>query len=174
MLKNEQFAILTSVCVMAHIIRTTYEILKHKKVLIPGRGSFIIILFTMCLLWLSWFGLCNLDIYKLEMPGIFRYFGVFLLGLGLVVFITGLATIKSLESYKGDLITFGIYSIIRHPMYLGFILWLIGMPLYYGGMISLALCIVFIVNVLYWRHLEEKELEIRFPAYKDYKKTTIF
>lgn len=173
-MKSSQFAILTGVCVMAHIIRTTYEILKHKKLLIPGRGSFIIILITMCLLWLSWFGLCKQDVYKTEIPGMLRYFGVFLLGMGLVVFIIGLATIKSLESYKGDLMTHGIYSIIRHPMYLGFILWLIGMPVYSGGIISLALCIVFIANVLYWRHLEEKELEIRFPAYKDYKKTTIF
>jgi protein-S-isoprenylcysteine O-methyltransferase Ste14 len=173
-MKNEQFYILMGVCVIAHIVRTTYEILKHKKLLIPGRRSFIIILINMCLLWLSWFGLCSLDVYKTEMPGILRYFGVFLLGLGMVVFITGLATIKSLESYKGDLMTHGIYSIIRHPMYLGFILWLIGMPLYSGGFISWALCIVFIANVLFWRHLEEKELEIRFSAYKDYKKTTIF
>ena len=128
----------------------------------------------MLLLWASWFALCILDINKIDLPDIIRYFGIFLVILGILVFLTGLLTIKALESYDGDLITHGIYSKVRHPMYLGFILWLIGMPVYSGGLISFALCIVFIVNVLFWRHLEEKELENRFPAYKEYKKTTIF
>jgi protein-S-isoprenylcysteine O-methyltransferase Ste14 len=98
----------------------------------------------------------------------------FFVVLGIFAFISGLLTIKALESYNGDLITHGIYSKIRHPMYLGFILWLIGMPVYCGGIISFALGIVFIVNVLFWRHLEEKELESRFPDYEKYKKTTLF
>jgi protein-S-isoprenylcysteine O-methyltransferase Ste14 len=59
-------------------------------------------------------------------------------------------------------------------MHLGFILWLIGMPAYCGGLYSFILCIVFILNVLVWRHLEEIELVNRFPAYKDYKKKRYF
>jgi protein-S-isoprenylcysteine O-methyltransferase Ste14 len=42
-------------------------------------------------------------------------------GIGVIVFLTGLLTIKTQESYEGDLIRTGIYSIIRHPMYLGLI-----------------------------------------------------
>jgi len=34
--------------------------------------------------------------------------------------------------------------------------------------------LLFIVNVLFWRSLEEMELEKRFPSYRDYKKTTLF
>jgi protein-S-isoprenylcysteine O-methyltransferase Ste14 len=59
-------------------------------------------------------------------------------------------------------------------MYTGFILWLIGMPLYHGGLSSFGLCIIFIANVLFWRHLEEKELETRYAGYKEYKKSTLF
>jgi len=128
----------------------------------------------MLLLWLSWFALCSLDIYKIALPDIIRYAGISLVGMGVIVFLTGLLTIKSLESYEGDLITRGIYSKIRHPMYLGFILWLIGMPFFNGGLLSFALCIVFIANVLFWKYLEEKELVNRFSAYKEYKKKTIF
>jgi protein-S-isoprenylcysteine O-methyltransferase Ste14 len=92
----------------------------------------------------------------------------------MVLFLTGLFTIKTLESYKGNLITKGIYSKIRQPMYTGFILWLIGPPLLYGSLYSFVLSIVFIANVLYWRQLEEYELEKRFPEYLNYKKKTLF
>jgi protein-S-isoprenylcysteine O-methyltransferase Ste14 len=173
-MKKELFFILVIVCTLAHITRAIYEILKHKKRIKASRLSFIIVFTNMLLLWASWFALCILDINKIEVPDIIRYFGIFLVVLGILVFLTGLITIKALESYDGDLMTHGIYSKIRHPMYLGFILWLIGMPVYYGGLISFALCIVFIVNVLIWRHLEEIELENRFPAYREYKKTTLF
>lgn len=173
-MKKELFFILVIVCSITHIIRATYEILKHKKKIMATRFSFVIMLTNMILLWTSWFALCILDISKFDMPGLLRYAGIFLVVAGILVFLISLLTIKALESYDGDLITHGIYSKIRHPMYLGFILWLIGMPVYSGGLISFALCIVFIVNVLFWRHLEERELEIRFPAYKEYKKATIF
>jgi protein-S-isoprenylcysteine O-methyltransferase Ste14 len=173
-MKKELFLILVIICTLAHIIRAIYEILKHKKIIKATKLSFIIVFVNMFLLWMSWFALCSLDNYKIDMPDIIRYFGIFLVVLGIIVFLTGLYTIKALESYNGDLMTHGIYSKIRHPMYLGFILWLIGMPVYCGGLISFALCIVFIVNVLFWRHLEETELENRFPAYKEYKKNTIF
>jgi protein-S-isoprenylcysteine O-methyltransferase Ste14 len=59
-------------------------------------------------------------------------------------------------------------------MYLGFLLWLIGPPIYSGGFFSVILSLLFICNVLFWRYLEEKELEKRFPAYLDYKKLTLF
>jgi protein-S-isoprenylcysteine O-methyltransferase Ste14 len=173
-MKKELFYILVIICIVSHIIRATYEILKHKKRIKATRLSFIIVFTNMLMLWASWFALCILDTNSIDLPDIFRYFGIFLVVLGILVFLTGLFTIKALESYDGDLMTHGIYSKIRHPMYLGFILWLIGMPVYCGGLISFALCIVFIVNVLFWRNLEEKELENRFPAYKEYKKTTIF
>jgi len=173
-MKKELFFILIIVCTITHIIRTVYEILKHKKMLKPYKLSFIIVLINMLLLWASWFALCSLDIYKIDLPDIINYLGITFVGLGIIIFLTGLLTIKSLESYEGDLITRGIYSKIRHPMYLGFILWLIGMPIFNGGLLSFALCIVFAANVLFWRHLEEKELENRFSAYKEYKKTTIF
>jgi len=173
-MKKELFLILVIVCTLTHIIRTIYEILKHKKIIKATRLSFIIVFPNMLLLWASWFALCILDINRIDLPDIVSYFGIFLIVLGIIVFLSGLYTIKALESYDGDLITHGIYSKIRHPMYLGFTLWLIGMPVYCGGLISIALCIVFIVNVLFWRHLEEIGLENRFPAYKKYKKTTIF
>jgi protein-S-isoprenylcysteine O-methyltransferase Ste14 len=128
----------------------------------------------MAILWMSWFWICSHDIYRIHLSDIVRYSGALLIGIGIIVFFNALFTIKTLESYDGDLITKGIYSKIRHPMYLGFILWLIGFPVCFGAVYSVMLSFIFIANVLFWRYLEELELIKRFSSYKDYKKTTLF
>jgi protein-S-isoprenylcysteine O-methyltransferase Ste14 len=168
------FIILIIVCVSTHIIRTAYEILKHNQTLKPGKLSFVIMFINMVLLWVSWVLLCSYDIFKIHLPAVIRYSGLLIAGSGLVLFLTGLFKIKTLESYDGDLIKNGIYSKIRHPMYAGFILWLIGFPVFFRAGFSMMLSLLFIGNILFWRYFEEKELEKRFPAYSDYRKTTIF
>ena len=168
------FNVLVIFCITTHIIRFGYEILKHKKLLLPNKISFFVILSNMLLLWSSWYLLCSSDPFVISFPTILKYFGMLLVIIGVVLFLTALFTIKSLETYVGDLITTGIYSMFRHPMYLAFILWLLGLPIYFGGLYSLILAILFIINVLFWKHLEEIELIKRFPGYKDYKKRTLF
>lgn len=173
-MKKELFFVLVIICIITHVVRSVYEILKHRQKLKPGKSSFVIILFNMILLWVTWVLLCRYDIYRIDFPDIIRYTGISLTVIGIIAFLAGLFTIKTLESYDGDLITDGIYTLTRHPMYLGFILWLIGFPLYFGALFSLILSLLFICNILFWRSLEEKELEKRFPSYQDYKKTTLF
>jgi protein-S-isoprenylcysteine O-methyltransferase Ste14 len=128
----------------------------------------------MVLLWTSWFVLCRLDKSVIYLPGIISWFGIILVVAGVILFLVALFTIKTLETFKGDLITYGIYSKIRHPMYLGFLFWSIGSPVFYGALYSFILAILFSINVLYWRHLEEIELVNRFPGYISYKAKTIF
>ena len=171
---NQTFTALVILCITTHIIRTTYEILKHKKIVQASKLSFAIIFTNMALLWMSWFTLCSLDVYKINLPAVVRYFGIVLNLLGLILFLTALFTIKTLETYNGDLITKGIYTKVRHPMYSGFICWLIGTPVFYGAVLSFALAVLFIANVLFWRYLEEIELEKRFAGYKEYKIKTFF
>jgi len=173
-MNGRTFIILISLCVITHIIRTVYEALKHKNILKPTKISFAIIFTNMAVLWISWFALCSIDIYKINLPGIINYLGLLLCIIGLIFFITALFTIKTLETYDGDLITKGIYLKIRHPMYLGFILWSIGFPIYFGAIFSFILSFAFIANILFWRYLEEIELDKRFPNYKEYKVKTLF
>ena len=168
------FNVLVVFCIATNIVRLIYEILKHKKLLLPNKISFLVILFNMLLLWSSWFLLCSSDPFIISLPRIINYFGLLLVIIGVVLFLTALFTIKSLETYVGDLITAGIYSVIRHPMYLAFIFWLLGLPIYFEGLYSLILAVLFIINVLFWKHLEEIELIKRFAGYVDYKKHTLF
>lgn len=171
---KQTFIILIIVCLCTHIIRSTYEILKHKQTLKPGKLSFVIMFTNMFILWVSWVLLCSYDVYKIHLPAVIRYLGFLISGIGMILFLTGLFTIKTLESYDGDLIKTGIYSKIRHPMYAGFICWLIGFPVFFRAGFSIILSLLFIGNILFWRHLEEIELEKRFPSYPDYRRTTIF
>jgi protein-S-isoprenylcysteine O-methyltransferase Ste14 len=173
-MKNYLFLILAGICICAHIVRTIYEILKHRKRLVPDKYSFIIVFINMILLWVSWFLLCSVDPFRLELPSVINYMGLMLVLIGVLIFLVAFSTIKSLETYEGDLITHGIYSRIRHPMYLAFILWLIGMPVFYGAYFSLGMSILLIVNVLLWRHLEELELINRYIGYREYRQRTLF
>lgn len=173
-MSSRTFIILVSLCVITHIIRTIYELLKHKKILEPNKLTFVIVFTNMAVLWATWFSLCSADVYKINLPQIIHYLGFLLCLIGLILFITALFTIKTLETYDGDLITKGLYSKIRHPMYLSFILWSIGFPIFHGAIFSFVLSFVFIANILFWRYLEEIELEKRFTDYKDYRTKTLF
>lgn len=173
-MKNQSFILLVSLCIITHIVRTVYEILKHKNKLVPSKLSFVIIFSNMAVLWISWIALCSADIYRIKLHDIVNYLGLFLFLIGVIIFLTALFTIKTLETYDGDLITKGIYSKIRHPMYLSFILWLIAAPIFFGSVFSFILSLLFICNILFWRYLEELESDKRFPEYKVYKTKTIF
>ncbi|MDD5362424.1 MAG: NnrU family protein [Ignavibacteria bacterium] len=173
-MENKKYIIFAGVCVLTHVVRTVYEILKYKKKIRPGKLSFAIIFADMALLWLSWFALCGLDTFKINLSVIIMYAGMLLAAIGFGIFLTALFTIKAFETHEGDLMTKGIYSKLRHPMYLGFVFWLIGFPVYCGAGLSMILAVIFVANVLLWRYLEEKELIERYLDYAAYKKTTWF
>lgn len=173
-MEDHLFLFLILLCTITHIIRLIYEVMKHKKIIKPNKISFIIIFSNMVLLWTSWFLLCSVDKSYLNLPPILNYFGIVLVVTGIIIFLIALFTIKTLETYEGGLITNGIYSRIRHPMYLGFLFWLIGLPIFYGGVYSILISIPFIINVLFWRYLEEIELLNRFSDYVAYKRKTFF
>jgi protein-S-isoprenylcysteine O-methyltransferase Ste14 len=73
------------------------------------------------------------------------------------------------------LVTSGLFSRIRHPMYTGFILWILGWVFFYGAATSLIVALVCIGNILYWRQIEEKNLVSAYgEAYLRYRMKTWF
>ncbi len=72
-----------------------------------------------------------------------------------------------------ELVTCGPYSMCRHPVYLGFTLYIIGLALTYGSIGSIIVTGVASFLLILWTFLrEEKKLMKKFPEYAEYKKST--
>ena len=79
------------------------------------------------------------------------------------------APVVKIQEERGHAIaTGGPYAIVRHPMYAGAILFLIGTPLLLGSWYGLALAPVIVVAFALRAVLEERTLAAQFPDYADY------
>ena len=168
------FVVSFVVCFLCYAIRTAFNILKYKRhKLVEKKGTMVIIYIVMFVLWFSWAQMCFFDPFEITMSGSVRYIGLILFLIGIFILIISHTSLKGFED-KGQLVTKGIYSKIRNPMYLGFILWIIGFPLFLQSPVALASGIIWIAHIMYWKMLEEKELEKKYEAYREYKQKTWF
>lgn len=126
----------------------------------------------MAFLWFSWFQMCFFDPLKINIPAWLRYTGLLLFITGFLLFL--FSNIKLNEDKTDKIVTSGIYSKIRNPMYLGFIIWLVGFPLFLQSAITLLSSAIWISFIIHWKILEEKELENKDPKYGEYKNQTWF
>lgn len=78
------------------------------------------------------------------------------------------ATIQIAEDQK--VISTGPYAIVRHPMYAGAFVMLVGMPLALGSWLGL-LALFLVIPVIIWRLLDEERILSRdLPGYIEYQK----
>jgi protein-S-isoprenylcysteine O-methyltransferase Ste14 len=105
--------------------------------------------------------------------------GLALFIIGLIIMVVGQATLW--RNYSGTvvirvdhkLITHGIYRFTRNPIYLGFIMVLIGLPVYAESLYGFLTSLVLIPIILNRIRLEEVLLTEEFPdAFQKYKGTT--
>ena len=167
------FYIFFGVCFICFTIRTSYYVLANRGSRLAENKKFITILFVMMFfLWFSWFWMSFNDPYEMDLPLWVRYIGLAIFIIGFSLFIFSHLKIRGQENDK--LITSGIYSKIRHPMYLGFIIWIIGLPTFMNATFALGSAIIWIPHILYWRISEERQLGKKFKNYQEYKKKTWF
>jgi protein-S-isoprenylcysteine O-methyltransferase Ste14 len=99
--------------------------------------------------------------------------GALLMVVGTLLVALGWATLYR-GVKDGELVTWGLYSVSRHPQYLGFLLviagWLIGWPTLLNCIFSTVL-MVFYVRAC---RKEERELTGIYPSYPAYKARTPF
>ncbi len=169
------YIILAALFILSLSIRSGYELLKDAgKVKPESKPLFAFIFTTMCALWVSWFSLCPLDPFKVAMPEAVRAIGMALFASGMILAIGALLQLKGLENID-HLETSGLYARIRHPMYTGFILWILGWSMYHNALFSLFIGMLGIANILHWRSLEERRLAVQYgDAYLRYRSTTWF
>ncbi len=128
---------------------------------------------------LAWFAFIPIDVFRLRLmpspPVSVSVFGVILSLAGYVAIWTTLfqnafaAPIVKDQSERGQvLIDTGLYGRIRHPFYLGMLLFFMGLTLWLescAGVLVLLLPIVFMVARI---RVEEKTLKKTLPGYTDY------
>ena len=155
------------------MIRTSYHVLDNRGSKLAENKILLNALFVvMFFLWFSWFGMSMNGPYEMNLPLWARYTGLAMFIFGVSLFVISHLKIRGLESEK--LVTSGIYSRIRHPMYLGFIIWIIGFPMFMNALFVLASAIIWIPHILYWRMSEERQLTKKYEDYEEYKKKTWF
>ena len=172
---ESSYLTLVLVFIVSLFIRTGYELLKEARKINPeSKLIFAIILAVMCALWASWFDLCPSDPFQVSLPEAVRWGGFVLFGVGMILAVGALAQLRGLENID-HLVTTGLFSRIRHPMYSGFVLWILGWSIYHGAIVSFAFGLVAISNILYWQHLEELRLLAQYgDTYNRYRLTTWF
>jgi protein-S-isoprenylcysteine O-methyltransferase Ste14 len=169
------FLIPAAVFLLCLAIRCTYEHFKNtQKINLENKPIFVFIFTTMCILWISWFTLCPSDPQPLDLPVSIRWLGLTILVAGFIFAVGALIQLRGVENIN-HLVTTGLFTKFRHPMYMGFISWIVGWSIYHGAFTSMGIGAFGIACVLWWRHLEEGRLVVQFGnSYQQYRLTTWF
>jgi protein-S-isoprenylcysteine O-methyltransferase Ste14 len=128
--------------------------------------------------WFSWLGLMALDAKRWElshMPDALKVVGAVLIPVGFfIVWLTFrensfAAPVIKIQKERGQhVISTGPYAIVRHPMYAGGALYMIGMPLLLGSGLGI-LVLPLLLGALSMRiFIEEATLRKGLPGYGEY------
>jgi protein-S-isoprenylcysteine O-methyltransferase Ste14 len=172
---DSTYFVVAGLCVTGVIVRTGYEQLKLAgNVDTKNRAVFAVVFMAMCVMLSSWPAMCPLDPRRVPVPTIVQALGLGAVTAGVTLAVGGLVQLRGLENID-HLVTTGLYSRLGHPMYAGFLLWIAGWIVVYGAVVSLAVGVVCIGNILYWRRLEERALESVYgEVYRVYRRRTWF
>jgi protein-S-isoprenylcysteine O-methyltransferase Ste14 len=156
-------------------VRTSYEVLKKSdRIDRQNKIIFTAVFAAMFLFFAGWFGMCVTDPWRVNLPDIIRWIFVGILIAGFVLAFGALIQLKGVENIQ-HLVVGGLFKKMRHPMYMGFIFWILGWSVYHGAILSLVIGFIGIGNILYWRSREEREMESRYgDVYHTYQRTTWF
>ena len=135
-----------------------------------GEGWFVVQLVLFAIILLAppvppmtfplWLRILGLGI--LVIGGVFGTGGVLALGSNLTAFPRPIA--------GGTLVTTGVYSYVRHPIYTGLILGTLGLGLFRASLLGIGLAVVLFIFFDLKARREEKWLVEAYPGYEAYRK----
>jgi protein-S-isoprenylcysteine O-methyltransferase Ste14 len=156
-------------------VRDAYELLKRSGRVDPTDSRVFAVVFTsMCVMWLCWFAVGVLAPVRLAVPLGVHWGGLAAVALGTALAVAGMWQLGGLENIN-HLVKTGVFSRVRHPMYAGFLLWILGWCGYTGAVGGMLLAPLGIASVLWWGHLEESVLAAQYGTeYGEYQDVTWF
>ncbi|MFX1282587.1 MAG: methyltransferase family protein [Promethearchaeota archaeon] len=154
---------------------TTLKSRQHYK---PVFGFDTLILFLAGIFLFMMFILIGLDVGRFQwtstlVPSLFKYLGFSTLICSLILFMlvtkenTYLSRVIEVQE-KQVVISTGPYSYVRHPMYLGNLLFVLSIPFALGSLVALIPGILFLICFIPRILFEEKTLIKELDGYKDY------
>lgn len=118
------------------------------------------------------------DLFEISIPEWLRYSGLLVLGLGIILGIVALAQMNTKISpfptpvSNGRLITNGVFSIARHPIYTALVFSGFGFGVYQASLFKILITLLLLFLFYYKSKYEEKLLIAKFSEYRNYKKKT--
>lgn len=167
------FLIAFIICFLSYFFHTWshYRGYKGEKSNVPHSIFEIIITVG----FFAWGAMLYLDPFRQEIFP--QYLGIFGLLLGIAGCMLAAIAAKDKKGFGETdyLVTTGIYSKIRNPLYLGMAMIHIGFPLFTGSILTLLSALLWIPQIIIWVNWEEIDLEKKFgQQYAEYKKRTFF
>lgn len=148
---------------------------KHERHSIVATGSMIAFYFVYYVVLRLNIGI--LPSISVEILRIQVMIGLALVAFGTVINIVGRTQLKGnwanhIKIYEGhSLVTRGVYSFARHPLYSSIIIMLFGGSLIYSNWVCAVLvAVVFVPSMVYRAKQEERLLIKEFPEYIEYKR----
>src|SRR5512133_87450 len=155
---NTPYISLLVLCMTGLLIRNGYEILKKAGKIDPQNKLVLaVVILGMSLFLPAWVFMCPLDPWHVDLPVAVSDIGTLMLIAGAGLALAALYFLRGVENID-HLVTGGLFKYLRHPMYAGFILWILGWIVRCGAGMSLIAGIFAIASVLWWRSLEEEKL----------------
>jgi protein-S-isoprenylcysteine O-methyltransferase Ste14 len=112
-----------------------------------------------------------------EFPMLVKVIGAIFLNCGLAIVFKAYMdnpfaspVVRVQKERKHRVVSTGIYSVVRHPLYLGAMLWIIGMPLLFGSFIGVGCTIGMGILVAIRAVKEEHTLADELEGYDEYRK----
>ena len=173
---NSEFLIAFIVCLAGYVFHTVIHLFEYKGYKFAKSKTLETVLTMMIFIgYVGWGFMISTDPVKMDISNHIAIPLGLLIGLtGLVMFIWSAITKKGFEELD-HLVTKGIYSKIRNPMYSSIMLIHIGFPIAARSFLTLISVIIWTPLIFWWKYMEEKNLEKKFGAeYSEYKKRTWF
>jgi protein-S-isoprenylcysteine O-methyltransferase Ste14 len=94
------------------------------------------------------------------------FYGLMFLVLRENAFLSRVVEVRPEQGHR--VVTTGPYAVVRHPMYAGYVVWILAAPLALGSLPALAPAGLIAVGVVVRTVLEDRTLRAELPGYADY------